>query len=178
MVLFVRSRHGELTKSVFLVILLLWPHDKLQKRVWWHTKMFKSKQQSKRNKSVSVGGCCRGQNMLFFLFAQSRAVLQQHFKPVLFGVWGGGLKVGSVSDGFCCCWICPQDKPLTYCCAVKSDKKLINWSQNVFIWYEESNIEEATLLSFASRCCITDCCMGNVWKWHYLTHPRRLGCIL
>lgn len=122
MVLFVRSRHGELTKSVFLVILLLWPHNKLQKRVWWHTKMFKSKQQSKRNKSTSVGGCCRGQNILFFLFAQSRAVLQQQFKPVLFGVWGG-LKVDSVSDGFCCCWIYPQDKPSTYCCAVKSDKK-------------------------------------------------------
>lgn len=54
-------------KSVFLVIFLLWPHNKLQKRVWWHTKLFKPKEQWKRNKIVSVGGCCKGHNILFFL---------------------------------------------------------------------------------------------------------------
>lgn len=52
-------------KSVFPVIFLLWPHNKLQKRVWWHTKLFKSKQKWKRNKIVSVGRCCKGHNFFF-----------------------------------------------------------------------------------------------------------------
>lgn len=83
-------------KNVFLVILLLSPHNRLQKSVWWHTKLFKSKQQSKRNKSVSVDGAA-GARIFFY----SLKVKQCCNSTLNLFCWG----LGKFRSGFSLWWI-------------------------------------------------------------------------